>query len=339
MKRHNDLCPDCEPQLPATKLPEAKSASESRRSFIKRAGGTALAVGALPLFPHASGAGPSSSSSAESAVGRFYQSLTDAQRTAVCMPFDHPLRNKINPNWHVTKATIGDLYSESQRANILEIVRGVTTEDGYERLLQQMEDDDAGIDAYSCAVFGDPESGKFEWELTGRHLTLRADGNSVANRAFGGPLVYGHSEEDPKHNLFHYQTKKANEVFHALDAPQAKVALIDKAPKEADVLLQGNDGQFPGIRVGDLSSDQKELVEATLKVILAPYRTEDVDEAMMILKKGGGLDQLRMAFYREGDLGKDQTWDIWRVEGPSFVWHFRGAPHVHAYINIGIKEA
>jgi hypothetical protein len=60
---------------------------------------------------------------------------------------------------------------------------------------------------------------------------------------------------------------------------------------------------------------------------------------MMILKKGGGLDQLRMAFYREGDLGKDQTWDIWRVEGPSFVWHFRGAPHVHAYINIGIKEA
>jgi hypothetical protein len=28
-------------------------------------------------------------------------------------------------------------------------------------------------------------------------------------------------------------------------------------------------------------------------------------------------------------------WDMWRIEGPSFVWHFRGAPHVHAYINIG----
>jgi hypothetical protein len=25
------------------------------------------------------------------------------------------------------------------------------------------------------------------------------------------------------------------------------------------------------------------------------------------------------------------------VEGPSFVWHFRGAPHVHAYINIATK--
>ena len=60
---------------------------------------------------------------------------------------------------------------------------------------------------------------------------------------------------------------------------------------------------------------------------------------MAILKQGGGLDQLRMAFYREGDLKGDQIWDIWRVEGPSFAWHFRGAPHVHAYINIGIKSA
>jgi hypothetical protein len=42
-----------------------------------------------------------------------------------------------------------------------------------------------------------------------------------------------------------------------------------------------------------------------------------------------------MAFYQQGDLQNDKVWDIWRVEGPSFVWHFRGAPHVHAYINVG----
>jgi hypothetical protein len=41
-----------------------------------------------------------------------------------------------------------------------------------------------------------------------------------------------------------------------------------------------------------------------------------------------------MAFYEQGDLEGDKVWDIWRLEGPSFVWHFRGAPHVHAYINI-----
>ncbi len=329
MQPHNKNCPDCEPS------PQG----ESRRSFIKQLGGTALAVGAIPGFAHVAGGSPTSSSAAETAVGRFYQSLTDAQRKVVCLPFDHQLRSKISANWHVVEPTIGDICTEEQRANVLEIVREVTTEDGYERLLQQMEDDAAGIDAYSCAIFGEPGHGDFQWELTGRHLTLRADGNSVANRAFGGPLIYGHSEEDPRHNLFHYQTKKANEVFKALDAPQAKLALIDKAPKEADVLLQGENGHFPGVRVGDLSDDQKELVEETLRTILAPYRKEDVDEAMAILKQGGGLDQLRMAFYREGDLKDDQIWDIWRVEGPSFAWHFRGAPHVHAYINIGIKPA
>ena len=90
------------------------------------------------------------------------------------------------------------------------------------------------------------------------------------------------------------------------------------------------------IAVSEFSDDQKELVEKTIKVMLAPYRKEDVEESLAILKKGGGLDQLHIAFYKQGDLKKDKVWDIWRVEGPSFVWHFRGAPHVHTYLNIGL---
>ena len=74
-----------------------------------------------------------------------------------------------------------------------------------------------------------------------------------------------------------------------------------------------------------------------MKVILAPYREDDVKEAVAILKDGGGLDGLHMAFYKTDDIGDDHEWDIWRLEGPTFVWHFRGAPHVHAYVNIGKK--
>jgi len=80
------------------------------------------------------------------------------------------------------------------------------------------------------------------------------------------------------------------------------------------------------------------LVEQTLSVLLAPYRQEDRDEVMEIVKESGGVDKLHMAFYQKGDLGSDKVWDIWRVEGPSFVWHFRGAPHVHAYINIAHRK-
>ena len=74
-----------------------------------------------------------------------------------------------------------------------------------------------------------------------------------------------------------------------------------------------------------------------MRVILAPYREADVDEAMEVMKAGGGLDKLHMAFYQSGDLGDDHEWDIWRLEGPTFVWHFRGAPHVHAYVNVAKK--
>jgi hypothetical protein len=204
-----------------------------------------------------------------------------------------------------------------------------------------MDDDHGGIGQYHVAVFGEPGSGKFEWEMTGRHMTIRADGDSVEGAAFGGPIVYGHGAGDSQKglpgNVFYYQTQKANEVFKALDGKQRERALVPKAPSEAAVTIQGEAGKFPGIGVGQLSSDQKELVESVIKVILAPYREEDVEEAVALMKAGGGLDKLHMAFYEAGDLGKDQEWDIWRLEGPTLVWHFRGAPHVHAYVNIAKK--
>jgi len=291
--------------------------------------------------PRRAVAAPSASCPAETAVKRFYDSLSDAQRKEICFPFDHPLRSKINANWPNTKPTI-DEYTKQQQAILDEIFKSVASPDGYDRFQKQMEDDSGGFGEYHVAVFGTPGSGQFEWEMTGRHLTIRADGDSVSNVAFGGPIVYGHGEGDSKKglpgNVFYYQTKKANEVFSALDGKQREKALLPKAPAEAAVQIQGSSGSFPGIAVGELSGDQKELVEAVMKVILAPYREDDVDEAIALMKDGGGLDALHMAFYESNDLGKDQEWDIWRLESPTFVCHFRGAPHVHAYINIGKKS-
>lgn len=327
MPRSPSLCPDCE--------------SFDRRSFLKTASAATLAGVAMPMLVGQAGlfAAPTAKSSAETAVGRFFESLSDEQKKTLCFPFEHELRQRINANWHVTKPKVGsDFFNKNQQAIVNEIVKNITSEEGYTRLKKQMDEDAGGIDEFSVAMFGEP-GGKFEWELTGRHLTLRADGNSVDKAAFGGPIIYGHGEETPKDNIYHYQTKQVNEVFKALDAKQSEKALVAKAPSEAAVALQGDKGSFPGIGVSELSADQKQLVTKTIQILLSPYRQEDVDEAMEIVKASGGLDKLHMAFYQQGDLGSDKVWDIWRVEGPSFVWHFRGAPHVHAYINIGMAKA
>lgn len=326
----HSACPDCD---------STNTRDFARRDFLRAVGGAALVSATAPLLGSAAFAAPTPKSAAETVAAELFKSLSDEQKKAVCFDFDHELRKRINANWHITKQKIDDaFYSKEQKALANEIVKKVCSEDGYQRLLKQTEFDDGGIGAYSMAFFGTPESGKFQWTLTGRHLTLRADGNSVDKAAFGGPLIYGHGEEDPKENLYLYQTKQTNEVFKALDPKQAEKALLEKAPNESAVDLQGPKGKFPGISIGELSSDQQKLVEATLKVLLAPYRAEDADEVMELVKADGGVGKLNMAFYQTGDLGPDKTWDIWRVEGPSFVWHFRGAPHVHAYINIAAKS-
>jgi hypothetical protein len=304
-----------------------------RRRFLKASVAT-FAAASIPRFAHAA---PSSSSGAETVVAEFYQSLTDAQRKEICRPFGDELRSRVNANWHVSKPLISDdFYSDSQRGMIEKIVRGLTSADGFKRLEEQMEYDDGGLGAYSVAMFGEPSAEQFQWLLTGRHLTLRADGNTLEGRAFGGPIVYGHGEESSaSDNLFYYQTKRVNEVFAALDSSQAATALRDQAPAETQVALQGASGKFDGIQVGSLAADQQKLVRDVLGTLLAPYREEDASEALSIIDKNGGIESLRFAFYKNGDLESDGVWDIWRIEGPSTVIHFRGAPHVHAYLHIG----
>ena len=77
-------------------------------------------------------------------------------------------------------------------------------------------------------------------------------------------------------------------------------------------------------------------MQRAMRVILAPYRREDADEVMQILRRNGGLDRLHLAFYRDG--GDDARWSFWRIEGPGFVWNFRVLPHVHTFVNIGVPR-
>jgi hypothetical protein len=176
--------------------------------------------------------------------------------------------------------------------------------------------------------------------MTGRHMTIRADGHSEAHVAFGGPIFYGHAasdfDEKPGHpgNIFWEQGRRANLVYQMLDGKQRETALVAKRPRESAVAFQGDKGKFPGIPVAELSKDQKAELQKVLILLLQPYRKEDQEEALACLRKQGGLDKCSLAFYQDGDIGDDKEWDNRRVEGPSFVWYFRGEPHVHVWVNV-----
>ena len=211
----------------------------SRRDLLRTLGAGVLA-GSVPLIGRTATAaagqtkvGPSPSELAETAVARFHASLSKAQREQICFPFDHPLRSVVKNNWEIVKPAISDLNKE-QQALCHEIMKGLCSEDGLERFTKQMEDDAGGFDAYHVAVFGEPGTDKpFEWVLTGRHDTLRADGNSLEGAAFGGPIFYGHAadghfNEDAKHtnNVWWYQGEQANKIFQTLDDKQKAQALL-----------------------------------------------------------------------------------------------------------------
>ena len=105
-------------------------------------------------------------------------------------------------------------------------------------------------------------------------------------------------------------------------------------PSEEFVEFRGSKGLFHGLPVTEFTTDQKKHLQSVLKLLLEPFRQSDQDEVVRCLKKQGGLDKCHLAFYKEGDLGNDGLWDNWRLEGPSFVWYFRGKPHVHVWVNI-----
>jgi hypothetical protein len=301
-------------------------------------------VGAAPADPPRTG--PSAADLAESTVARFHKSLSKSQREQICFPFDHPLRSVVKNNWEIVKPAISDLNKE-QQALCQEIMKGLCSEDGYQRFMKQMEDDSGGFDAYHVAVFGEPGTDKpFEWVLTGRHDTLRADGNSVAGAAFGGPIFYGHAadghfNEDARHtnNVWWYQGEQANKIFQTLDAKQQAQSLVQAA--EADdarsVKLKGAGLPAKGLAVAELDGQQKAMVGQLLEMMLRPFRAVDSAEVRECVAGAGGVDAMRLTFFKEGDIGDDRVWDIWKLEGPAFAWFFRGSPHVHTWLNVARK--
>lgn len=330
-------CPECE---------NAELMLDRRRFLLSSLGaGVALAAGTAPLGQLAR-ADETPAKVPETAVKALYDTMTDEQRKELCFDWDFVdkdrglLRTRVSNNWHITKPTINsDFFTKEQRLLVRDIFEGIVQKDWQPKIDKQFKDDAGGFgNQQNIAIFGKPGSGKFEFVMTGRHMTLRCDGHSTEHVAFGGPIFYGHAasgfNEKPGHpgNVFWEQALQANKVYEMLDGKQRTKAEAPKQPEEAAVGFR--ESPYPGIPISELSSDQKELVQKTLQKLVEPYSQRNRDDVAECLKKQGGLDKCALAFYTDDDLGNDRVWDTWRLEGPAFVWHFRGTPHVHVWVNI-----
>lgn len=311
----------------------------SRRKFVA----TTASASAIALASTSLQAKPQSEKkpTAETLVQSLYKSLDDKQREAICLPFDHPLRSKVNNNWHINKTRLNQ-FTDDQQAMVREIFLKLHSPEYAQKVFDQV-DGDSGFGKGSFALFGKPGSGKFEFVFTGRHCTRRCDGDSVEGAAFGGPIFYGHAAkgfyEKPEHpgNAYWFQAKRANELFQALDGKQRKVALLDKRSRgergNKTIETKGTVKGLEGIPASDFSGDQKDLFRKVLADLLAPFRQQDSTEAMKLIE-ANDIDKLHLSYYKKENIGEDEVWDVWQVEGPKMVWYFRGKPHVHVWANI-----
>jgi hypothetical protein len=73
-----------------------------------------------------------------------------------------------------------------------------------------------------------------------------------------------------------------------------------------------------------------------MRDILSPYRREDGDEIMDLIRRNGGLERMHLGFFKDARNDTNQ-WNFWRLEGPGVVWNYRILDHVHCFVNIALQ--
>jgi hypothetical protein len=341
------FCPEC--------ADESSFAELDRRGFIRAVGASAAAVvGAGTVLGSGRTAraaeDPKPSRPAEELVKELHASLSAEQKTKLVVAYDHGAEKGKGRatrlgmyNGPIMGKRIGENYTKPQQEVIERILKAISSdEEGYRRITRNGTFDGShSLQGCGAVLFGEPVKGQeWSWVFSGHHLTVRCDGRPADGVGFGGPMYYGHSPNGySDKNVFYYQTKSVLSVFDALDEKQRKAAVVVGSPGEQapSVQFRGADQRKPGLAFAELTKDQKALVEKVMKDVLSPYRKEDVDEVMGIIKDTGGLEKIHLAFYQQKEMQDDHRWHFWRLEGPGLIWNFRVLPHVHTYVNIASK--
>jgi len=191
--------------------------------------------------------------------------------------------------------------------------------------------------------------------INGGHFMLRSDDFAGSGYALGGPISYGQQIGNNRFkvegNAYKAHGDALNQFHAALSESERTSAYQDSPPFELMLQIQGADSAIPGVRIGDVSDAAKEVAQDMLSTIFAGLNADQRSDAWSAIDENGGVDSLHVAMYRDSsfypdgarfsELNQQQRTtrgipyvQVWRIEGPAMVIHFKGYPHVHAYMNI-----
>jgi hypothetical protein len=319
----------------------------NRRMVLKGAGAAGALAGAAALGKYAVLAPPRSAEleSVPALAAQICDSLSGDAKAAACFPYDHPLRQYHNRGLWAGGLIVSALTVDwHTRRAIADLLHAGLSEAGRARVPKQDSTHWFGANGLGLAVCGNPRTGPYQVLLSGVHLNLRLGGASAEGAAFGGPQVYGDQRGNERvglpGNVYRYQMEAAHRLVGALTPAERAAVRVARAPAQVRVGVQGRDGRFDGVPVGDLAADKRQLARDVVAGSVDTYAEEDAAYAWQCLERNGGVDALRFADYDEDHDGGRRAGDapsqILRFEGPAAVFHFRGEPHVHAFVNIAM---
>ena len=269
-----------------------------------------------------------------------FRSLDAESRAHACVPYDDPLRQYHNRGVPAGGVSVFSLPREQRRMTTDLLYAGLS-EPGRSRIPDEYFVKYPGVHVMKLLFCSDPASPPYQVLLTGPHLNLRIGGASREGVAFGGPQVYGDQRGDSEPglpgNLYAFQLDIGHRLFTSMTADQRGRALLPSAPIQTQIELRDADEPIPGVAVSTLGAASRAIASELVEGVLSTYPDDDVAFARRCIDENGGVAGMFASFYRDGEVGGSGVHQIFRLEGPSSVLYFRGAPHVHAFVNVAMR--
>ena len=315
-----------------------------RRSFL-------LGVGASAGWLATRGLGPREPAGFEATLARLGASLTPGQRAHLVFPTDHPSRQINNTLSVLRGAHLGTLLSPAQQTLVRDLYESMLSERGREAF-QATIAVEGRLEGCTLAIYGEPGAPSAHAVISGGHLLLRG---GAAAPGVALDVAYGHQIGNEKWrvpgNSFAHHGDAFNRFFATLRNDERRAAILPEPPHELMLQAQGQGGRFPGLALESTSEETREAAATLLGTVLATYPEPRRRDALASIEHNGGLEALRVVTYASRGFYSDMTswselepaererrgapyWQVWRIEGPGTVVHFKGHPHVHAYVSI-----